>query len=308
MSRPSHPLLPGCHGLSDKPSSSYDALLKTIEYLMSKRHALLQHLHLAHRTIQELRRQARHINCLKQGKLMPQKKETVYNLLPEQQHSSIAEHHIRTVRNPNYAELLGTIQYLMIDCRALSQHRSLTDRTIEELAQQARYASMCAPSTPGGVAHASTWIGGSWLAPSEQLLAPAEKMWHQGNAEAALDSINSVLSRHDLTVEEDVNANLLVSAIKRASDDLGQASKCAEDALVIANEGEAYVLASKAQFHRGMCFLRQGHYVQAQFCLALASHLDGYQEQIEVNYLLVEDLCRNLPLNHPGRRLDLKSI
>ncbi|KAL8807280.1 MAG: hypothetical protein Q9182_000785 [Xanthomendoza sp. 2 TL-2023] len=281
MPCPSHPLLRRHHGVSDKPSPSYEDLLRTVEYLMGKKNALLRYLHLAHGTIEEFSRQAGYINRLKQGKSIPQGGETMYNPLSEPQHSSIAELHIGTVRNPNYVQLLGTVQYLMDDCRALSQYRSLTDRTIEELAQQARYASMSGPSIPVVVAHASTWIGGNWLAPSGELLAPAEKMWHQGNAEAALDLIDAVLSRHNLTIEDDVNANLLVSAIKRASGDMAQASKCAEDALVIANEGERYVLASKAQFHRGMCFLGRGQYAQAQFCFALASHLDGYQAQIE---------------------------
>ncbi|KAL8813977.1 MAG: hypothetical protein Q9223_006767 [Gallowayella weberi] len=281
MSCPSHPLLPGRHGVSDNPSPSYEDLLRTIEYLMGKKNALLQYLHHAHQTIEELSQQAGYINRLKQDKFIPQDSETIYKPLSEQQHASIAELHIGTVRNPNYAQLLATIQYLMDDCRALSQYRSLTDRTIEEMAQQTRHASMSGPSTPGAVAHASTWIGGNWLAPSGDLLEPAETMWRQGDAEAALDLIDAVLSRHNLTIEDDVNANLLVSAIKRASGDVAQASKCAEDALVIANEGERYVLASKAQFHRGMCFLGRGQYAQAQFCFALASHLEGYQEQIE---------------------------
>lgn len=308
MPRPLHPL--PVNATADKPNPSYDDLLQTVRYLMKKRRAVGQQVQHLHRRIHEIRHHVRHLTHLNQEEYVQQGKqatEDCFHSLAKQQHSSFADAHNRNLRNPNYDELLATIQHLINDCRGLSEQRTLVERTVEELTQQARHAE-ASLTARRAVGQPSTWIGGHWLAPSQKILGPAESMWQQGKAEDALALIGSVLSHHDLTVEEDVDANLLVSAIKRASGDVAQASKCAEDALVIAYEGDAYVLASKAQFHRGMCFLGQGLYAQARFCFALASHLDGYQEQIEVHYLLVDEMCRNLPLTHPGRRLGLTSI
>lgn len=298
---------------SPRPSQnpSFDDLLKTIDYLRAKRRAQLQHLQISYRTIQELRQQARRANMLKQGKSIQQISEIprcLSDLLHDHQHLPAVANRATCGQTPSYDNLLATIQYLMNDSRSLSQHQTLALKTIQEFLEQVRYAYTFGPGVPRSVAKPSTWIGGSWLAPSADILVPAETLWQNGNAEGALALVESVLERHDLTVQDDVHANLLVSAIKRVLGDLGQASKCAEDALVIAREADDYMLASKAQFHRGLCFFNQHQYAQAHFCFALASHLDGYQEQIEVNSLLVEDICRQLPLDHPGRRLDLTSL
>ncbi|KAL8778080.1 MAG: hypothetical protein Q9213_007576 [Squamulea squamosa] len=279
MGRLSHPLRSNVARVHQNPS--YDDLLKTIEYLEDKRIALLQHLELVYRTMDQLRQQARHTNMLKQGKSIQRVVEMPkppFVQLQEQQRVGAVKNDARSGRNPRYDELLAAIQYLIDVTRALSQHRSLADRTVQEFLQQARYACTYRPRP---LWKASTWIGGSWLAPSEDVLAPAEKLWQDGNANGALKIVEAVLLHHDLTVEEDVNANLLVSTLQRVSGDVAQASKCAEDGLVIARQAGDYMLASKAQFYRGMCFFCQHQYAQAHFCFALASHLDGYQEQIE---------------------------
>ncbi|KAL9633954.1 MAG: hypothetical protein Q9204_003192 [Flavoplaca sp. TL-2023a] len=287
---------------------SYDDLLKTIEYLIAKRRSLQHELQLVYKTIQELRQLARRANMLKQGKSVSQIGDIQSNPSQGRQQVTAAAKYAPSSQNPSYVGLLETIQFLMDDTKALSQHWSLALRTVPEFLEQVCYACTLGAGVPRCVVKPSTWIGGSWLAPSADILVPAEKLWQAGNAEGALKLLESVLARHDLTVEDDFHANLLVSAIQRALGDLGQASKCAEDALVIARNADDYMLASKAQFYRGLCFLSQQQYAQARFCFALASHLDGYQEQIEVNSLHVEDICRHLPLHHPGRRLDFTSL
>ncbi|KAI4277583.1 MAG: hypothetical protein LQ337_001656 [Flavoplaca oasis] len=291
-----------------KQNPGYDDLLKTIEYLMAKRRALQHELQLVCETIQELRQQARRANILKQGKSVSQIGDIQSNPSQGRPQVTAAARHAPSSQNPSYVGLLETIQFLMDDTKVLTQHWSLALRTVPEFLEQVRYACTLGAGVPRSVVKPSTWIGGSWLAPSADILVPAEKLWQAGNAEGALKLVESVLPRHDLTVEDDFHANLLVSAIQRALGDLGQASKCAEDALVIARNADDYMLASKAQFYRGLCFLSQQQYAQARFCFALASHLDGYQEQIEVNSLDVEDICRHLPLHHPGRRLDFTSL
>ena len=296
---------------SPDQNPSYDDLLTTIGYLRAKRRAQLHHLQISYRTIQELRRQARRANMLKQGKSIQQVSEIpscLSDLLHGPQQSPAVADRATSRPNPSYDNLLDTIQYLMNEGKSLSQHQTLAFKTIQEFLEQVRYAYTPGPAVPKPVSKPSTWIGGSWLAPSADILVPAENLWQHGDARGALLLVESVLLRHDLAVQDDVHANLMVSAIKRVLGDLGQASKCAEDALTIAREADDYMLASKAQFHRGLCFFSQHQYAQAHFCFTLASHLDGYQEQIEVNSLLVEDICRQLPLDHPGRRLDLTSL
>lgn len=148
-------------------------------------------------------------------------------------------------QSPSYGDLLETVRFLLEDRKRLLQRLRLGDRTIQEFSQQAQHANSLARNAQQSVTLArdrkrigktldagkpSTWIGGSWLAPSEDILAPAEKMWQDGNAQQALAAIEPLLQRHDLTVSEDVNTNLFISAILRASGDFAQASKYAEDA------------------------------------------------------------------------------
>ncbi|KAL8830774.1 MAG: hypothetical protein Q9170_005579 [Blastenia crenularia] len=226
-------------------------------------------------------------------------------------------------QNPSYGDLLNAVQYLLKDRNSLSQRLRFAERTNEELRQQAEHANKLARDAQRPVNLArdgkkvetsvdatkpSTWIGGSWLAPSEDMLAPAEKTWQEGNAQQALLLAGPLLRRHDLTVSEDVNTNLFISSIMRASGDLAQASKYAEDALVIAKEADAYMLASKAEFHRGLSFLKQNRFAQAHWCLCLASHLEGHQDQIEANRLFAAERCRNSPSDDTSSQVDLNYI
>lgn len=226
-------------------------------------------------------------------------------------------------QNPSYDDLLGTIQYLLEEQKSLAQRLRFAERTVQELSQQAQYTNSLARNAQQSIALAgnrktidgrpdvgkpSTWIGGSWLAPSEDVLAEPEKTWQDGNAQGALNLAGRLLRRHSPTVSEDVHTNLFISAILRASGDLGQASKYAEDALVIAKDADSYLLAGKSEFHRGLCYIKQNRFAQAQWCLVLASHLEGHQEQIEANRIFAEERCRNSGSRDPARKLDLEYI
>ncbi|KAL8907625.1 MAG: hypothetical protein Q9207_001276 [Kuettlingeria erythrocarpa] len=244
--------------------------------------------------------------------------------LPDQQ-GRIANPDARSAPNLSYGDLVGTIQYLLEERTGLEQRLFFAERTVQELSQQAQYANTLAREAQQSAATAtiagdqrakamargkpSTWIGGSWLAPSEPILAPAEKMWQAGNAQGALVATSALLSRHNLTMSEDVHTHLFTSAILRAVGDPAQASKHAEDALVIAKEADSYMLASKSELYRGLCFVQQQRYAQAQWCFVLASHLDGYQDLLEGNREFAEKMClQTSDAKDPGRRLDLRSI
>lgn len=226
-------------------------------------------------------------------------------------------------QDPSYSDLLETIQFLLDDRDQLSQRLKFAERTMREFSQQAQHANSLARNAQQSVLLArdkkkiekrpesgkpSTWIGGSWLAPSVDILAPAEKAWQDGNAQQALILAEPLLRRHDLSVSEDVNAALFMSAVLRASGEFEQASKYAEDGLVIAQHADAYMLASKCEFHRGLSFLKLNRFAQAQWCLVLASHLEGYQDQIEANRVFAEERSRNLASKDPARELDVGYI
>ncbi|KAI4284407.1 MAG: hypothetical protein L6R35_004918 [Caloplaca aegaea] len=228
-----------------------------------------------------------------------------------------------TDQNPSYDGLLGAVEYLLDERKHLMQRLTFAERTAQEFCEQARYANSLARTAQTSIILAkdqtkseskskagvpTTWIGGSWLAPSESVLAPAETAWQDGNAQKALTMVTLLFQRHDITVSEDVHMNLFTSAILRASGDLAQAGKYAEDALVIAREADSYMLASKAEFHRGLCFLKQNRFAQAQWCLVLASHLEGHQDQIEANRVFADERRRNLGPSDPGRKFDLACI
>ncbi|KAL8699957.1 MAG: hypothetical protein Q9201_005706 [Fulgogasparrea decipioides] len=234
----------------------------------------------------------------------------------------VGDHAVTDSSDPSYEDLLGTIQYLVEDRKRLSQLLVFANRTIQEFSQQARHANKLlaldaqeaaaftgnSNKSTKSASEPSTWIGGSWLAPSEDILAPAEKMWQDGNAQRALIIAGPLLRRPDMTVSEDVNIHLFISAVLRASGDYAQASKYAEDALVIARGEDAYMLASKAEFHRGLCYLKQNKHAQAQWCLVLASHLEGHEEQIETNRIYAAERCGNSEPTDPGRKLELEYI
>ncbi|KAL9580640.1 MAG: hypothetical protein Q9212_004373 [Teloschistes hypoglaucus] len=231
---------------------------------------------------------------------------------------------------PSYTDLLETIQFLVQDRKRLSEHLAFANRSVEEFREQARHAQMLVKSAAEATMPAldvnrskrslgeanipSTWIGGSWLAPSVPALAPAEKLWQDGQAQQALIVVGRLIRQAGPTVSEDVHARLFISALLRASGDLPQAHKHAEEALIIAKEAgaaqeaDAYVLAAKAEFHRGLCFLKMGRYAQAQWCLVLASHLEGHGEQIEANRVFAMEKCQELGMGDDGRRIDLGCI
>ncbi|KAL8712923.1 MAG: hypothetical protein Q9220_002781 [cf. Caloplaca sp. 1 TL-2023] len=220
----------------------------------------------------------------------------------------------------------------------LSQRLEFAHRTIDELTQQTRHAISLAftarrivsedigasqpqmtgrkqstfeLSTPGSQKPpgAGQWIGGSWLEPSVDVLALAAKAWSEGSAQTALILVGRVLQQQHLSVSEEAHAHLLTSAILRASGNTAKASEHAEHALVTArNTGCNYMLTSKAEFYRGLCWLSQKRYAQARWCFALASRLPGYEDQVEVNLVDASEHCRMLESTGEGRKIDLTSI
>ncbi|KAI4255792.1 MAG: hypothetical protein LQ352_002392 [Teloschistes flavicans] len=242
----------------------------------------------------------------------------------------MTDHEVSESQTPSYTDLLGTIQYLLEDRKRLSEHLALANGTVEEFRQLAQHAHILSRNAAeattlssnssrfkksiGEANTASTWIGGSWLAPSVAALGPAEKLWQDGQAQQALILVGSLLRQPAPTVSEDVHARLFISALLRASGDLGQAHKHAEDALVMAKEARAaqeadsFMLVSKAEFHRGLCFMKMGRYAQAHWCLVLASHLEGHEEQIEANRVFAMEKCQELGMGDEGRRIDLSYI
>ncbi|KAL8949959.1 MAG: hypothetical protein Q9222_003970 [Ikaeria aurantiellina] len=268
---------------------------------------------------------------------MPIKCQSRSSQCSSEQFSANTQPSIINDQYPTTEDLLRTIHCLMKERSKLSQQLTLANRTIEELMQQRRHATTLALAarttvndigasktqmighkqdafkllTSGSlrVSGAGQWIGGSWLEPSVDALAPAAKAWSEGSAQTALILVGQVSQRQDLSVSEEVHAHLLMSAILRASGDIAKASEHAEHGLVTArNTGSHYILTSKAEFYRGLCWLSQNRFAQARWCFALASHLPGYEDQVEVNLADASERCRMSDLTSEGQKLELTSI
>ncbi|KAL9615027.1 MAG: hypothetical protein Q9167_000559 [Letrouitia subvulpina] len=224
---------------------------------------------------------------------------------------------------PSYEDLLNTIHFLVKERDAYRHQLAFAQRTIIELQNQIAYASQLAssvqvaPPSPmenqtqvGRVSKpktCSTWIQ-SWLAPSEPILAPAEDAWQGGSVQRALTKVELVMRRKDLTLSEEVNAELLFCALLRSSGKSQLALTYAEKALTLAKNANDYWLTGKAEYHRGLCYLKLDLFARSVWCFVLASQTTDHREQVEANRLYAMERCKELPLNHPGREIDAQNI
>ncbi|KAL9047093.1 MAG: hypothetical protein Q9214_000241 [Letrouitia sp. 1 TL-2023] len=224
---------------------------------------------------------------------------------------------------PSYEEILDTTQRLVKERDAYKHQLAFAQRTIIELQNQIAYASQLASSiqvaplspidnqtqvkrVPKPKAY-STWIQ-SWLAPSEPILAPAEDAWQGGSVQRALAKVELVMRHKDLTLSEEVNAELLFCALLRSSGKSQLALTYAEKALNLAKNANDYSLTGKAEYHRGLCYLKLDLFASSVWCFVLASQTTGHREQVEANHIYAMERCKQLPLNHPGREIDAQNI
>ncbi|MCJ1251914.1 hypothetical protein MMC30_009152 [Trapelia coarctata] len=147
------------------------------------------------------------------------------------------------------------------------------------------------PSIHGSMRLTGTdWIGGSWLVvpASNSLLGPTESAWQEGKTQEALNLLTAVSNRDDLYPAEEIEVDLLFSAILRAARQPRRALEYAEKALRISDEYGLVEVVGKIYFHRGLSFLHISRYADAAWCFVLASSTEGHVQQAEANWEIAE--------------------
>lgn len=152
----------------------------------------------------------------------------------------------------------------------------------------------------------ASWIG-TWKRSSPvdyPALVPVEMAWSNGNLQHALNLMPTMLERTDFGHHHRINARLLYSALIQSSGRNFQiALKYAEEALQIASELRLHELASKAQFHRGICYLYLCEYSNAFWSLTLASHLDDHAKTIVESKQKAQKFLMEMPKEDPRRSI-----
>lgn len=135
------------------------------------------------------------------------------------------------------------------------------------------------------------WVAGNFLyQPSiDHYLKDSVDAYQDNSAQRAMALLSLKINTGNLMDAQRVNAQLLLTAILRASgttrdsEELMQrALALADDALLIAEEMEDCTWVCKAHFHRGLCYLHLNRWADARWSFVLASGADGYSELAEL--------------------------
>lgn len=183
--------------------------------------------------------------------------------------------------------------------------------------QNKRYAEML--ETAGAQIHSSTpsesiavdWVAGNYLfrhSVDQHLVDSINTYREQKSSQRAMALLTLKISTGKLTVAQTVHAQLLLTAMLRASSDsrntggvLEQALALADDALDKADILGDHNLVSEAHFHRGSCYLHLDMLANARWSFVLASHAPGYSELAELQRQFVQSKIDALPVGDRKR-------
>ena len=178
--------------------------------------------------------------------------------------------------------------------------------------QNKRYAEMLetagAPphsSDPSGSA-AVDWVAGNYLyrySVDHHLMDSINTYREQKSSQRAMALLSLKISTGNMTDAQTVHAQLLLTAMLRASSDsrntggvLDQALALADDALHMAEKLGDHNLVSESHFHRGSCYLHLNMLANAKWSFVLASEAPGYSELAELQRQVVESKIDALPV------------
>ena len=127
----------------------------------------------------------------------------------------------------------------------------------------------------------TAWIRGTWLTESNQepFLGQAELFFERTLFKAAMISLRRLLERTDIPITVRIDAELLMSAILRTTDDLPPGLAHAEDALRMAYGAQDIRLMGKAHFHRGICLYKMEAFAEASMSFTLALNTAHHEEE-----------------------------
>ncbi|KAI9790008.1 MAG: hypothetical protein M1816_005622 [Peltula sp. TS41687] len=152
------------------------------------------------------------------------------------------------------------------------------------------------------------WMRGNWLSSpaNKQYLGEAEALFERSAYEPALTALKRLLAGQEIPIKVRIEAKLLMSVILRTwGNDPSQALAQAEDALQVAHSTEEIALASKAQFHRGLCYYHTDRYAEASWCFSLAAATKNHVEEIKPWIMMAEEARLSFPVNDPRRYLSI---
>ncbi|MCJ1472343.1 hypothetical protein MMC13_000990 [Lambiella insularis] len=152
----------------------------------------------------------------------------------------------------------------------------------------------------------SVWINSTWLVldRNKALLGPTENAWHRAEKQRALAYIGCAVTQRGILPEQRVDAHLLYSEIIRSTTNgFQQAFDLIDRAFEIARDNDLYGMIGKTQFYRGLCFLDMERFADASWCFVLASHTEGYGQQVDCYRLIAEQGRLALPAADPRRTI-----
>lgn len=149
------------------------------------------------------------------------------------------------------------------------------------------------------------WMRGNWLSDSanKHYLGEAEELFEHSKDDLALTALRRVLARQAIPIKVRIEAKLLMSVVLRTRNEHPQALAQAEDALRVAHSTQEIALASKAQFHRGLCFYHTEQYAEASWCFSLAAATENHIEEIKPWKTMAEESRLRFPIDDPRRYL-----
>ena len=183
--------------------------------------------------------------------------------------------------------------------------------------QNKRYAEML--ETAGVPLYSSTnsestavdWVAGSYLyrhSEDHHLMDSINTYREHKSSQRAMALLTLKISTGNMTDAQKVHAQLLLSAMLRASSDaentggvLEQALALADDALHKSENLGDYGLVSESHFHRGLCYLHLNMLANAKWSFVLASEAPGYSELAQLQRQVVESKIDALPVEDRKR-------
>ena len=222
-----------------------------------------------------------------------------------------------------YASDLATIAKELLDERdrlknQLAYYKSAVDALT---LQNERYAAMLrtgvatldnqCPASKSSDVH---WVAGNFLyRPSvdHYLKDSIDAYQKENSAQRAIAFLTLKINTTLLTDAQRVNAQLLLTAIMRASatnrdseQTVERALVIADDALAIAEKMNEHEWVCKAHFHRGLCYLHLNRFADAKWSFVLASGAAEYAElaalQCEHTQVILDGLTAQSTRMHLG--------
>ncbi|KAL8796148.1 MAG: hypothetical protein Q9195_001481 [Heterodermia aff. obscurata] len=157
------------------------------------------------------------------------------------------------------------------------------------------------------------WVAGNFLyRPSvDHYLKDSIATYQDNSAQRAIAFLTLKINTTLLTDPQRINAQLLLTAMMRASatnrdsdQTVEKALAIADDALAIAEKMEDHAWVCRAHFHRGLCYLHLNRFADAKWSLILASGATEYAELAALQCGHIQIILDGLPAERTRMHLE----